>query len=88
MEAMACGCALVATNVGGVPDYAIAGRTALVSPPGRPDLLSANISRLVEDPHLCRRIALAGQTFIQQFSWPAMAAKLEHVLSGSRNGER
>jgi len=33
MEAMACGCAVVATNVGGVPDYAIDGKTILASPP-------------------------------------------------------
>jgi len=83
MEAMACGCALVATNVGGVPDYAVAGRTALVSPPGRPELLAAGLRRLIGDPRLCTRIAGAGCAHIREFSWPAMAAKLDEVLQGS-----
>lgn len=80
MEAMACGCAVVATNVGGIPDYAIAGETALVVPPKRPDLLAEALIELLADDDKRQRIALAGQRHIQQFTWDRATDQLEGVF--------
>lgn len=55
MEAMACGCAVVATNVGGILDYAIPGETCLVSPPRNPEALASNIIELLNDPKSSKR---------------------------------
>ena len=57
MEAMACRCALVASDTGGCLDYAINGKTALVSPPRDIDRLSENIIRLMDDKKLLESIS-------------------------------
>ena len=45
LEAMACGAVSVLTNVGGVNEYALDDRNALLVPPGDPDLAAAAILR-------------------------------------------
>jgi len=79
-EAMACKCALVTTNIGGCRDYAIHERTALVSPPKKPELLAENLVRLLEDENLLRRIAQSGYEHIKQFTWDQAVSKLEKVF--------
>ncbi|MEE9259457.1 MAG: glycosyltransferase family 4 protein [Nitrospinaceae bacterium] len=69
MEAMACRCALVTTDTGGCRDYANDGRTALVSPPKDPDLLAQNLSRLLSDEQLLKRLSDEGCKKIREFNW-------------------
>ncbi len=78
MEAMACQCAVVATNVGGIPDYTVPGETALVSPPRKPHALAQNLIRLLEeDESELRCISLAGYQKIREFTWEKAAKQLE-----------
>jgi len=79
-EAMACGCALVTTDVGAVRDYSIPGETALVSPPGDVAALSANLLRLLDNDAELRRIAQAGYEYVRQFTWERAARDLERLL--------
>jgi glycosyltransferase involved in cell wall biosynthesis len=46
---MACGCAFVGTDSGGVRDYATDGDTALLSAPGDRDGLLQNLIRITEN---------------------------------------
>jgi glycosyltransferase involved in cell wall biosynthesis len=87
MEAMASGCAVVATNVGGIPDYAIAGRTAIVAAPHDPAALAAGLVRLLADAGERRRMAQAGKEHIARFTWPAATAQLEAILLRIAAGE-
>ncbi|MBA7515276.1 D-inositol-3-phosphate glycosyltransferase [subsurface metagenome] len=80
MEAMACGCAVVATNVGGVPDYAINGETVLASPPRNPKALAQNIIRLIENEDDRRRIAENGYNYVKPFTWNRTTDQLEEVF--------
>lgn len=48
-EAMACGCAIVATDSGGIREYAEHGKTALLSPLKDPEALAQNLLRVLED---------------------------------------
>lgn len=79
-EAMTCGAALAATDIGGHRDYAIPGETALLSPPKAPEELAANILRLIRDGSLRNRIARNGHEYIQQFTWEKSVDQLESVL--------
>lgn len=80
MEAMACGCAVVATNVGAVPDYAINGETILASPPRDPEALAKNIIKLIEDEDERKRIAESGYNYVKQFTWDKATDQLEEVF--------
>lgn len=80
MEAMASGCALVSTNVGGVPDYTIPGKTALVSPPGNIEQLAKNLEYLIENPEFFKKISEEGRKYIKNFSWENVSDRLEKIL--------
>jgi glycosyltransferase involved in cell wall biosynthesis len=87
MEAMASGCAVVATNVGGVPDYAISGVTALTAPPHEPEALARHLVALATDPGLRERVARAGREHIARFTWPRATGELEAALTAIARGE-
>lgn len=80
MEAMACRCAVVATDVGGIRDYGIPGETVLVSPPRQPAALAQNLLRLLDDPEELARVAEAGANKIREFTWERSARRLESYL--------
>ena len=65
MEAMACGCAVIATNVGGNPELAGSGRGLLI-PPGDPVPLTAALQQLLTDPEQRRTLVQAATTFLQE----------------------
>ncbi len=68
-EAMACGCALVSTDNGGSRDYALNEETALVTPIRDSTKMAESILRLLCDDSLRIRLAVAGQKYVQQFTW-------------------
>src|SRR5262245_24167128 len=61
MEAMACGRAVVATDVGDVPSLVVNGKTGFVVPRGDEATLLARIMTLMTDHDLCRRMGEAGR---------------------------
>lgn len=85
MEAMACKCAVVTTNVGAIPDYTIPNKTAIVVPPRSPKKLAKAVMYLIEKPGYARKIANAGYEHIKQFTWDKAVQKLEQVLSGDHS---
>lgn len=79
-EAMACGCAIAATDCGGIREFAADGINALVSPPGDAEHLARNIIRLLDDDELRRNLASTGCESIQRFTWSAAATRLEALI--------
>jgi glycosyltransferase involved in cell wall biosynthesis len=79
-EAMACGCAVVSTDCGGIRDFALHGDTALLSPPGDAAALAANTERMLRDRELRRRTVARGLALIATFTWERSAEALERVL--------
>lgn len=79
-EAMACGCAVVSTDCGGILEYAKHEVNALLSPPEDPQSLARNILRLLKDDDLRVRLAKAGCEQIQKFTWDQAVTKFEQVL--------
>ena len=80
VEAMASGCALVATDCGGSRDYALPGETALVSLPGDPEAMAANLVSLVRDDGRRVELAARGTAYVRRFDWDRSAAQLEALL--------
>ena len=60
LEALAAGCPVVATPVGGVPEVIIEGETGLLVPIDQPDALAARVRELRCDAALRKRLSEAG----------------------------
>lgn len=88
LEAMACGTAVVASNVGGIPEVVVPEETGLLVEVGLKEgfapadatgfahALAATINRLANDPALRRRFGDAGRRRVEaHFSWDAIAAQ-------------
>ena len=81
-EAMACGCAVVSADNGGIHEFAVDGETALIAPIKRPDLLAEKMLAMIEDDELRQRLAVAGHQSIKQISWEQAVNSLQTILIG------
>mgnify|MGYP000697625619 CR=1 FL=1 len=79
-EAMLCGAAVAATDIGGHREYMEHEVSALLSPPKSPELLARNIERLILDSESRPRIAKNGTDCIRDFTWERAAAHMEAFL--------
>jgi glycosyltransferase involved in cell wall biosynthesis len=79
-EAMQCGAALVATDIGGHEPYARKGETALLSPAKDPAAMADNLLRMVREPATRLRIAQAGHAKICDFTWEKAGEKFQEFL--------
>jgi glycosyltransferase involved in cell wall biosynthesis len=57
LEAMASGCPIVASDVGGIPSVVDHGHSALLIPPGLPDALALAVIRLLENSDLREKLS-------------------------------
>lgn len=80
LEAFACKKPVVATAVGGVPEIVDHGKSGLLVPPKRPDLLAEAIQALLRDPERRRAMGEAGYERVRRdFTFEAQAGKLEGI---------
>lgn len=79
-EALACGCALISTNIDGVSDYAIDKETALLGDIKSPESLFKLLKVLIEDDNLRINLATNGYKYIQNFKWDNSVKKLESAF--------
>jgi glycosyltransferase involved in cell wall biosynthesis len=81
VEAMAAGCACVATLVPGVEGVLEHERTGLLVPPEDPPLMAAAMKRLLTDPALCEQLghAARGQA-LHAHGLPLMRSRYDQLL--------
>ncbi len=92
LEAMACGAAVVASRVGGIPEVVTDGDTGLLVPPGDPAALAGALNALVSDQDRAAAMGRKGrERAVADFSWPAIAAQTaalyRELLGASRPGD-
>jgi len=76
LEAMACGTAVVASRIGGIPEVVVDGETGLLVPPEDPYALAAALNELARDPERAEAMGRAGrERAISEFDWTAIAAQ-------------
>jgi starch synthase len=76
LEAMACGTAVVGSDVGGIPEVVMDAQTGLLVPPGDHVLLAEAISSLVSDPARAAAMGQLGRQHVAaEFSWASIAAQ-------------
>lgn len=81
LEAMACGCAVVATRVGAVPEYAEHERNALLCDPMDDDALYRAVERLLTDAPLRRRLASQAAEDARRLTWTRTAERFDELFS-------
>jgi glycosyltransferase involved in cell wall biosynthesis len=83
LEAMAAGVPLVATSVGGVPEIATHGETALLVKPGDARALADSMGRLLEDPRLCSGLAARARQLVrEQYAPQERTRRLVEIYRG------
>jgi glycosyltransferase involved in cell wall biosynthesis len=80
VEALAVGCPVIATSVGGVPEVVRDGENGLLVPPGDPGALASAIARLLSDHALRGRLAAAAPGSVAAHSEEAVFARIEDEL--------
>ena len=81
-EYMAAGRAVVASNVGAIPEVLRDGENALLVAPGSAAELVAAITRVLEDRALSRRLGAAARRDVQSYSWEARVARVLDFARG------
>jgi glycosyltransferase involved in cell wall biosynthesis len=82
LEAMACGRPVVASAVGGLTDTLDAGVTGELVPPRRPDLLAAELERLLSDERRLARYGRAAAVRARaRYGWDRIALETERVYT-------
>jgi glycosyltransferase involved in cell wall biosynthesis len=81
LEAMAYEMAIVATEVGGIPEVLDSGRDGLLVAPEQPAALAEAICRLAGDPQLRRRLAASARGRAERFDAVEVADQLDAVYS-------
>jgi glycogen(starch) synthase len=80
VEALAVGCPVIATAVGGVPEVVRDGENGLLVPPGDPQALARTIERFFSDAGLRGRLAAAAPGSVAAYSEEAVFARIEDEL--------
>ncbi|MEK7218539.1 MAG: glycosyltransferase family 4 protein, partial [Patescibacteria group bacterium] len=75
LEAQAAGCAVVATNVGGIPDVVHDGVTGLLVPPDDPKAAAEAIGTLLNDSGLRQKLSAAGVENAKKYDWGEIAGR-------------
>jgi glycosyltransferase involved in cell wall biosynthesis len=79
-EGAACGCAVVATDIGGHREYLENGVTGLLSPAKDPEALARHLCLLLGNDELRVRLARSANEFIKQFTWERSTDLLENFV--------
>ncbi|GAB1715073.1 MAG: glycosyl transferase [Nitrobacter sp.] len=79
MEAMACGKAVVATDIGGMPDLVDSGETGLLVPAGDTLALRQAMQQLLDDRALLTRLGAASLARVERLKASAVVTRIEQV---------
>lgn len=86
-EANACGRPVVASNIGGIPDFVREGDNGMLARPGDPADLAENIVKLLENPELARLMGQRGRVRVaREHNWDELAGATERVLEEAVSG--
>jgi phosphatidyl-myo-inositol dimannoside synthase len=87
LEAAAAGLPVVAGRSGGSPETVVEGVTGTVVDGRRPGPVADAVAALLADPGRARAMGAAGRRRVEEeFSWPAVVARLEQLLATAAAG--
>jgi glycosyltransferase involved in cell wall biosynthesis len=80
-EAMAAGMAIVTTDMFPMKEILVAGKTALLVPPGDSVALADAVCRLIEEPGLARRLGENARLASRTRTWDDVARDVAEALA-------
>ena len=81
LEAMASGCAVVGSDVAGIPDLLDHGENGLLVPPGDATALAQALVRVLGDAPLRAQLGASARVRMQQRPWEQIAGRFEAVYA-------
>jgi len=84
LEAMACGCAVAATDSGGIRDFASHGENCLLAPPRQPEKLAETVNKLIIDHNLRQKLSDRAVATAAKFQWEKSIDLLEQLFKGDK----
>jgi len=89
-EAMAAGCPVVGTTVGGIPGLVAHGRTGLLVEPESPAALAAAINQVLDSPAEAEKMAALARRWVRRkLNWRQVAQRYADTLTqAARAGQR
>jgi glycosyltransferase involved in cell wall biosynthesis len=82
LEAMASGCPVIGSNVGGIPDIIVDGETGFLVPEQRSDVLAERIVQMLSDDNVRERFRQNGLMRVREkFSWEKISEGFGGVYS-------
>jgi glycosyltransferase involved in cell wall biosynthesis len=86
LEAQAAGCAVIGTNIGGIPDIITHEQTGLLVPSDDSDAATAALSRLLTDGGLRSSLATAGRGNATKYDWSVISEEYAKVYGNLLQG--
>jgi glycosyltransferase involved in cell wall biosynthesis len=82
LEAMAAGIPVIATPVGGIPDFLTDGQTGLFCEVDNPQSIAQKVEKLTKDKESRDYIVANARTMVQQkYEWDAVAGRMKDLLT-------
>ena len=81
LEAMAAGIPVIATNVHGIKEVVIDGKSGILIPPKNPEAIAKAVSRIIEEPHLSKDLIEEGFKRARLFDIQEHLLKLENLYN-------
>jgi glycosyltransferase involved in cell wall biosynthesis len=81
LEAMCCGCPVVASNTSSMPE--VCGDAALYCDPADPASIATHIRRLLDSPALCDEMREAGLARSRLYGWDKAAAQFQDIMKAN-----
>lgn len=86
LEAWRAGCPVVASSVGGAPEFVRHGADGLLVDPADPAALAGAVSRVAGDAGLARTLADGGSARVGDFAWAEVAGRYRRVYARALAG--
>ena len=81
IEAMGCGCPVIASHLPAIHDSVTHGKNGLLVPPGNPGILAKTIIKLISDPDLAEKLGMeAGKRVLKCFDWEVIGRKYADLI--------